>query len=245
MITTTKENKTLRFASVALAMGLVGLGAWLSHAKGAHASDSHATTGLSVMQQVGYAGQVSESVTGRHPVTFGLYSAGGDLVYEETINAEIRKGRFQVNVGSKKGDLRNELKDSQQMKVFFDGNLLDSVSVVHATEADLRSNSRQYSDLHAVVFTDEAHERLPCSLGRTCTLVESGYFTIPFTNTNVGVTAPDCAPQFAFSTGYNFLTLPSQGVVLFGLSPGPTYWQVNYEVGATPATLQITSVCCR
>jgi hypothetical protein len=242
-----KSNRVLAISAFALVAAVCGLGGWLSQPSTAHAAP--ATTGkMPVWQQIGYAGQVGQTVTGQYPVTFRLFGAGDKLVYEETVKADIRQGRFQVNVGSVRGDLRSVLKDSKQMKVFFEGNLLDSLSVIHTTRDELQNNPKQYSGTRSVIFTDEASGPVaaPQAIAGTCAILQTGFFTIPFTNTTVGVTTPGCGASVAVSGGYSFLTTPSQGVIVFGLFPVViSNWQVNYQVGATPALLQTSTVCCQ
>jgi hypothetical protein len=236
MATKSKQRKILRLAIVALATAFCG------HAATAQAGGANAK----ILQQVGYAGQVSQTVTGQFPVTVRLFNTGDALVYEETITADIQKGRFQIYVGGGQADLRSVLKDSQQMKVFFAGNLLDSLPVVHASQVDVLNNMKQYSGIHAVVVTDtNASGVVPQALAGTCSILQSGFFTIPFTNTTVGTTTPSCGASVAVSGGYFFITTPAQGVIPFGLlPPALTNWQVNYQVGATAATVQTYTVCC-
>jgi hypothetical protein len=222
------------------------VGVWLGQTTTAHTAPvTPAKT--PVWQQVGYAGQLGQTVTGQFPVTFRLYNAGDALAYEETIDTNIQQGRFQVYVGGARGDLRGVLKDAQQMKVFFQGNLVDSLSVLHASQADVQSNMKQFSGLHAVILTDDATAPAPGPqpFATACFILNSGFFTIPFTNTTVGTGTPSCGANNSVSGGYSFLTTPSQGVFVFGLFPVVnTNWQVNYQVGATPATVQTSSFCC-
>jgi hypothetical protein len=234
-------NRTTR-CSVSLVAAVLGLGAWLAPASPAGAAPQGSGK-MPVLQQVGYAGQLATTVNGQLPVTFRLFGAGDKLVYEETISADIHQGQFQVYVGGARGDLRGVLKDSQQMKVFFEGRLVDTLPVLHATQSELIGRASQ----HAVIYTGEPNELVaqPQALVGTCSVVQSGFFTIPFTNTTVGVSTPGCGGNFPVSGGYSLLTLPSQGVFAFGFFPvvGGS-WQLNYQVGATAATLQTSTICC-
>ena len=247
MLAKMKHSRVLTLSIVAVASAVLAIGAWLSQPGTAHAAPIKPTR-LPVVQQVGYAGQVSQAVTGQLPVTFRFFNAGDQLAFEETLTADIHQGRFQVFVGAGQADLRTTLQDSQQMKVFFQGNLVDSLPVVHANQADVLDNMKQFSSLHAVILTNETSQAaaVPAALVGTCTIVNSGFFTLPFTNTTVGVGTPSCGANFAASGGYSFLTLPSQGVNVFGLFPvASTNWQVNYQVAGTAATLQTSAVCCQ
>jgi hypothetical protein len=247
MLAKTKNHRILAVSALALAAAICGVGGWLSQPTTAHAAPA-ATGKMPVLQQVGYAGQVSATRTGPYPVTFRIYGAGDKLVYEETIKADMRQGQFQVYVGGARGDLRSVLKDSQQMKVFFEGNLIDSLAVVHTSQDNLLNNSKQYAGTRAVIIADDAVGPVaaPQAIAGTCFIVNSGFFTVPFTNTTVGTSTPGCGANVAVSGGYSFLTTPSQGVIAFGLFPVViTNWQVNYQVGATPATLQTSTVCCQ
>ena len=247
MIAKMKHNRVLTVSIAAGATAVLALGAWLSQPATAHAAPVKPAA-LPVVQQVGYAGQVSQAVTGQLPVTFRFFNASGQPTFEETLTADIHQGRFQVFVGAGQADLRTTLKDSQQMKVFFQGSLVDTLSVLHANQADLLDNMKQFSSLHAVILTNETSQAapVPAALVGTCTIVNSGFFTPPFTNTTVGAGTPGCGANFAVSGGYSFLTLPSQGVIAFGLFPvAASNWQVNYQVGGTAATLQTTSICCQ
>jgi hypothetical protein len=239
------HNKLVLSLGAAFAV-VLGAGAWLSYSTPAQAGTVKGGT-VPVLQQVGYAGQLDASVTGQLPVTFRLFAAGDRLAYEETITADIHKGQFQVFVGNTVGDLRTVLKDSQQMKVFFQGNLVDTVSVVHANRADVLNNPKQFAGQHAVIVTDEttAPGAATSAIAGTCFILNSGFFTVPFTNTTVGTSTPGCGSAVSVAGGYSFLTTPSQGVIAFGLFPVVvTNWQVNYQVAGTPATLQTTSFCC-
>lgn len=244
MLTQLKQNKVLTLSFVAAAA--LAAGAWLSRSDTAHAAPIK-TTALPVVQQVGYAGQLSPSVTGQLPVTFRFFTASGQPAFEETITADIQQGRFQVFIGQGQQDLRTTLKDSQQLKVFFQGNLVDTVSVIHANKEDIAANPAQFAGLHAVILTNETTRMavVPAALVGTCSILNSGFSTIPFTNTTVGIGTPVCG-NFAVSGGYSFLTTPSQGVIVFGFfPPAASNWQINYQVGGIAATVQTTTVCCQ
>lgn len=246
MFTKMWRKHVLTCSMVVLAVGLFGLGARYSGSSTVHAAPVKVAK-VPIWQQVGYAGQVSQTVTGQYPVTFRLYNGSDTLLHEETINADIRQGRFQVFVGAQR-DLGSALKDSQQMKVFFQGSLLDSLAVIHASQEDVVSNAKQFSNLHAVIITNEtsAPAVIPQALAGTCSLIQSGFFQVPFTNTTVGSSCGGCGSGVQVSCGYQFLTTPSQGVFPFSVFPqNLTIWQVNYQVGATPATLQVYGLCCQ
>jgi hypothetical protein len=200
-----------------------------------------------VVLQVGYSGQLGPSVTGQLPVTFRFFNPGSQLAFEETITADIQQGRFQVFIGQGRTDLQTTLKDSQQLKVFFQGDLVDTVSVIHATKEAVAANPAQFAGTHAVILTNETSQMavIPAALVGTCSILNSGFSTIPATNTTVGIGTPVCG-LFAVSGGYSFLTLPSQGVHVFGFfPPASSNWQINYQVAGTPATVQTTTVCCQ
>ncbi len=247
MLARTKNHRILAVSAIALAAAVCGAGGWLAQPRAAHAAPV-STGKMPVYQQVGYAGQVSAALTGQYPVTFRIYNAGDKLVYEETIAAAIRNGQFQVYVGGPRGDLRSVLKDSQQMKVFFEGNLIDSLAVVHTTQASLLNDPKQFAGTRSVILADDAVGPVaaPQAIAGTCFIVNSGFFTVPFTNTTVGTSTPGCGASVAVSGGYSFATPPSQGVIAFGLFPVViSNWQVNYQVGSIPATLQTSTVCCQ
>jgi hypothetical protein len=242
MFTHVKQNKSLTMLAVTLTAVLSGFIAWFSSTSAADLAGTRMPS-TQVAQQVSYAGQVDAAITGQYPVTFRFYSADERLVYEETVAANVRQGRFQVFAGSERGDLMDVLRESQRMELFFEGERLDALSVVFAKREDIFNNREKYSKLRAVIIAEDDNGGAtiaPQSVSAFCRIVQSGFFTIPSTNTTVGVTTPGCASnEFAVSGGYVFLTTPTQGVVVFGLfPPARTNWQVNYEVAGTPATLQ-------
>jgi hypothetical protein len=246
MLTQLKQKKLFTVSFVA-AVAALAAGTWLSRSDTAHAAPIKSAA-LPVVQQVGYAGQLSPSVTGQLPVTFRFFNVSGQPAFEETITADIQQGRFQVFIGQGQKDLQTTLKDSQQLKVFFQGNLVDTVSVVHADKDDIAAHPAQFAGRHAVILTNETSRvaAIPAALVGTCSIVNSGFTTVPFTNTTVGIGTPSCGANFAVSGGYSFLTLPSQGVIVFGLFPvASTNWQINYQVGGTAATVQTTAICCQ
>lgn len=228
-------------ALVTLGLGLAGGGTAVVHAAPA------ARTRIAVWQQVGYAGLVSASVTAQLPVTFRLYNGSDAMLHEETLTADIRQGRFQVFVGAG-GDLSGVLKDSRQMKVFFQGNLIDTVAVIHASHDDVIGNAKQFSRPHTVVIMDgpAGAAAAPAALAGTCNLVQSGFFTVPFTNVITATSCGGCFNSVQVSCGYQFLTTPSEGVIPYGVYPhNVSEWQVNYQVGATQPTLQVYGLCCQ
>jgi len=190
-ITMRRKRFVVGFVAV-LAATLFGLGFWHSGTTTAHAAPV-AVAKVPVRQQVGYAGQISPAVTGQFPVIFRLYDGRDALLHEETINADVRQGRFQVFVGAQ-GDLNSVLKDSQQMKVFFQGSQIDSLAVIHASQEDIVGNAKQFSSLHAVILTNDisAPAIVPTALAGTCSIIQSGFFTVPFTNTLAGTSCGGC-----------------------------------------------------
>jgi len=244
-ITMRRKRFVVGFVAV-LAATLFGLGFWHSGTTTAHAAPV-AVAKVPVRQQVGYAGQISPAVTGQFPVIFRLYDGRDALLHEETINADVRQGRFQVFVGAQ-GDLNSVLKDSQQMKVFFQGSQIDSLAVIHASQEDIVGNAKQFSSLHAVILTNDisAPAIVPTALAGTCSIIQSGFFTVPFTNTLAGTSCGGCGSGVQVSCGYQFLTTPSQGVFPYGVFPQSlTLWQVNYQIGSTQPTLQVYGLCCQ
>jgi hypothetical protein len=231
---------------IALAVVVFCLTTWQAGFTTVHAAPVQATK-VPVLQQVGYAGQVGQTVTGQYPVTFRLYDGSDALLHEETITTDIRQGRFQVFVGAQR-DLSGLLKDARQMKVFFQGSLLDSLAVIHESEENVLANAKQFSNLHAVIITTKttAPAVVPNALAGTCSLLQSGFFTVPFTNTTVGSSCGGCGSGVQVSCGYQFLTTPSQGVIPYSVFPqNLTIWQVNYQVASTPATYQVYGLCCQ
>lgn len=240
------NNKVLSMSLFAVAAAVVGGVAWLSDTAPAHAAVPKATQ-VQVLQQVGYAGQLDKSLNGQFPVVFRFFKAGDQLAYEETVIATLKGGQLQVNIG-KAQDLRGVLKDATQMKVFLNGTLVDTVTVLHASKDDVLANPGQYAAAHTVTLTEEATQAAAvpnAPLAGLCFILNTGFFNIPFTFTTVGVGTPSCGAAVAVSGGYSFLTLPSQGVNVFGLfPPAQTNWQVNYQVAGTSATVQTTTLCC-
>ncbi|HWN71790.1 MAG TPA: hypothetical protein VNM90_29330 [Haliangium sp.] len=196
-------------------------------------------------QLVGYAGQVSTSITGQYPVGFRFFDGKGAPVYEETVTANVQQGRIQVYVGSRRGDMTDVLRASRRMEVSFQGRRLESLPVIHTTRSELVDTVNDSSPMRAVWFAEgeSTSEIEPEGL---CRLVRSGFFTIPFTNTTVGVGTPSCNPgERAVSGGYNMVITPSQGVIVFGVfAYFANSWQINYEVRSTPATMELMTICC-
>ena len=196
-------------------------------------------------QLVGYAGQVSTSITGQYPVGFRFFDGKGTLVYEETVTADVQQGRIQVYVGSRRGDMTDVLRASRRMEVSFQGRGLESLPVIHTTRSALTKTVNESSPMRAVWFaeSESASENAPESL---CRIVRSGFFSIPFTHTTVGTGTPSCnSDELAVSGGYNMATTPSQGVIVFGLfAYFANSWQVNYEVRNNPATMELMTICC-
>lgn len=226
-------NRTFGGSVCLTAALLVALATWDAWAEPAHA------------QLVGYGGQVSASITGRRPVDFRFFDGQGNLVYQETVAADIAEGRMLVYVGSARGDMTDVLRKSRRMDVSLQGKQLESLPVIRTTRSELERTASDSSPMRAVWFT----ERDPGSEDATeslCRIVGSGVFTIPFTGTTVAVGTPGCGPgEFAVSAGYSFFTRPTQGVVVMGvISYFTTHWQVNYEVKRTPATLELATICC-
>jgi hypothetical protein len=246
MSTRRAQRKTARFPFATAAAIALAAGAWLGHAATADADPVQAAR-LPVRQQIGYAGQLGETVTGQYPVVFRLFTANNALAYEETITADVRHGRFWVYVGSVRGDLRDVLRDSRQMSVFFEGKLLDSLPVIHADKQDVLDNRQKYSNLHAVVLTDQSSEPAitPQSLAGACSIAQTGLFTIPGANTLVGFNTPSCAPGVAVSAGYLTITSPGQVTTVTEMTPQSiSVWTLTFAVGAAPVAAQLSVVCC-
>ena len=230
---TGKRNYALcgsSFMVAALVVATAGSSAW--------ADTGHA-------RLVAYAGQVSASISGEYPVGFRFIDANGNLVYEETVTADVRQGRIIVYAGRARGDMTGVLQQSGRMDVSFQGTALESLPVIHTTRADLAQATGKSSPMRAVWLVDDEGTSEHAAESQ-CRIVRSGFVTVPFTNTTVGAASPGCAAgELAVSGGYSLLTTPSQGVMAMGLfSYFTTNWQMNYEVKNIPATLELTNVCC-
>jgi len=247
MFTRMKRNDVSGWSLIAAVAVVAGVSAWYGEAA-VHAAPARAAVAkLPVLQQVGYAGQVSPAVTGQYPVTFRLFDASNNLLHEETITADIRQGRFQVFVGTK-ADLSSSLRTSKQMKVFFQGSMLDSLAVVHASQDEVLADAPRFSNLHAVIITDGpiAPAVVPEALDGKCSLIQTGFFTVPVTNSNPSTSCGGCSGGVQVSCGYLFLTTPSNGVFPYSVFPqNLSIWQVSYQVGSIPATLQLYGICCQ
>lgn len=242
MFGTMKRNGFLTGSTVALVAAVLGATVLHSGSPAVHAAPS-AVSKAPARQQVGYAGQLAESVTGQYPVVIRLYGSDEAVLHEETVTADIQRGKFQAVVGSQ-FDLTGMLRDTQKMRVFFQGNLVDTVSVIHATPDYVRANPDKLAGGRAVVVPPEASAPMvsPRSLVGTCSVVAT-FVSMP--SGDAGLSCTGCgtgATGVMVSCGYQPI---SGSVSLNSMYPNtPVDWHINLHA-ASATSVELLALCCQ
>jgi hypothetical protein len=191
-------------------------------------------------RQIGYGGQLAPSVTGTFPVVVRLYNGNDTVVHEETVSVDIQQGKFVAMVGGQV-DLAAVLRDARTMRVFFQGNLVDTVAVTRATAEDARANPAAFAGRRTLVVPPElrAPVAVPRALGGTCTLNAA---FVNLTAGSWGVNVPACSSGVMVSSGI----LPfTTSFSLQALIPAGALndWSLNFTLG-TSATVELFGICC-
>lgn len=208
------------------------------------------------MLQIGYAGQLDSSLTGKYPVVLRLYGNHDSVLHEETVTVEVQRGKFRATAG-RQTDLRTVLRDAQTMRVFFQGTVIDTLAVLHATPDEARANPAQFTGPHKIVARRGVHNPPPdppdpgpdptpapatCSASTTTQVLGAGAWSI---------SPPACASG---------LTMVSAGILPFANAPTYTFegmfpssavspdnpqndWSLMFSLTAT-ATIEVAGLCC-
>lgn len=233
-----KRNGFLAGSTAALVAAVLGGAVLPSGSPAVHAAPVAASR--AAVRQVGYAGQLAESVTGQFPVVIRLYSGNDAVLHEETVTADIKRGKFQAAVGGQT-DLTGVLRDAQTMRVFFQGNLVDTVAVVRATADDAIAHPEQFMGRRVLIVPPDVSAPVvsPRALAGTCSLttafasVSAGFF---------GLNPPACGSGVMVSAGF----LPfSSDASLVGIFPAgfPTDWSIQFRL-PTATSVEVFGVCC-
>lgn len=220
---------------VAAVLGVVGI---LGDSSAAHAAP--ATASRIATQQIGYGGQLATNVTGTYSVAIRLYDSNETVLHDETVTVDIQRGKFQASVGSHI-DLTPVLRNARTMRVFFQGNLVDTVSVLHATAEEARANPTQFSGRRTLTIPPElpASAVSPQALVGTCSI---NSFFQSFSAGSWGVNVPACSSGVMVSSGF----LPfTSSFTLQALIPSFALndWSIDFTLG-TSATVEVFGICC-
>lgn len=237
---TPADTAGIRWCSPALVAAVLGATVLQSGSPAVHAAP--ATVSMAgARQQVGYVGQLAESVTGQLPVVIRLYDGNEAVLHEETVTADMQRGKFQAVVGSQV-DLTGVLRDAQKMRVFFQGNLVDTVSVLHATADDVRDNPAMLAGRRTVVIPPETSAPVvsPRALAGTCS-VSNTLLSLPAGNW--GLNCPSCSSGVMVSCGYLPFSNDSFLNAMFPSNP-PTGWTIQLRLPSA-ASVQLFGLCCQ
>lgn len=187
--------------------------------------------------QIAYDGQLPAHLTGKYPVVLRLYGERDAVLHEETVTVDVKDGKFQASAGAQT-DLTGALRDAQSLRIFFQGDLVDAVALIHA--ADPAPNAP--TDRRSIVVAPEASTPVvaPRALGGTCTLQST---MVSFSN-SVTASVPACSTGVMVSAGYKVVG----GFIVTQLVPTSALnqWTLSAQFALQPQSGSVTlyGICC-